>query len=128
MSTRLDNRSAEFDAYVTTLLSDSVLDQLRSANDWSSLEEKLAKIYLAILRPFAKDCHIQREFGFDLPLTPELSGNGESVCLGAVNFRGLFRRNGRETLLEPCNGFFPKTNDLTRHRTLHEVYLLMVGK
>jgi len=128
MSAKLYDFSLAFDNYLTEFLSDNVLNELQNTTEWWGFEEQLAKVYLAILRPFLRDCHLNRDLGFDLSSAREVAVADEGICLGALNFRGLFRRNGRETLLEPCNGYLPRTSAIDRHESLHETYLQMVGK
>ena len=63
-----------------------------------------------------------------LPPSPYTSAQLTSVRSGALNFRGLYRRNGRETLLEPCGLFSPQSDDTPRHNNLHHIYMQLVRK
>lgn len=126
MSNPLDN-------YVDKLVSDELLKLLNQVceYEWWNVEKILAKLYLALLYPFIRNRHQIRHkgfFGFPLPDLPEIGSNSSSIRLGAVNYRGLFRQNGRLTLLEPCGNFRPHCTDSDQHDYLHAFYMRLVGK
>jgi len=126
MSNPLDN-------YVDKLVSDELLKLLNQVceYEWWNVEKILAKLYLALLYPFIRNRHQIRHkgfFGFPLPDLPEIGSNSSSIRLGAVNYRGLFRQNGRLTLLEPCGDFRPRCTNSDQHDYLHAFYMRLVGK
>jgi len=97
---------------------------------WSELEDEIGRVYRGYLRSLLPDPHVDRS-GADLPYTVERPSDppfGGQVTLGAINQRGLFRQNGRATLLEPCGDFSPRTKDPVRHDALHHVYMHLVSK
>lgn len=117
--------------YLNQLLNKDVLRTAGTQTNWAVHESFLAGLYRGILRAFLADCHIPWPEGISLPqlpLSPYTSAQLTSVRLGALNFRGLYRRNGRETLLEPCGSFLPRCSDTARHRTLHHIYMQLVRK
>lgn len=120
-----------FDHYVTALLTKEYLGHFRSLATWNEFESALGKVFLALLRPFLTDLHIPRDktyFQFELPEYKVDGVQDSDIRLGAVNFRGLYQRNGRETTLEPCGLFAPKAVSEPHHRSLHKLYMRLVHK
>lgn len=93
---------------------------------WSNLEDLIGHVYRSFLRSLLSDPHIK-----DLRYVidqQEAKPLGENVTLCAINHRGLFRQNGRSTLLEPCGAFYPRTAIAKRHEALHHTYMYLVQK
>jgi len=100
----------------------------RDSQVWSKLEDTIGGVYHSYLRSLLSDPHVERRAD-DLPyaVAPACPPPfGANVTLGAINQRGLFRQNGRATLLEPCGAFSPRTTEAGRHDALHHVYMHLV--
>jgi len=99
------------------------------ARRWSQLEDEIGSIYRSYLRSLLHDPHVEDRPEIELAyVVKNAAPFGTNITLGAINQRGLFRRNGRATLLEPCGDFSPRTQSASQHDALHHVYMHLVRK
>jgi len=121
---------SSFDDYLTYLASTTALPGDASENDWLALETSIAQIFLRILEPFVSNAYYKPSPHWgDISFSLDEVSDAD-IRLAALNFRGLYQRNGRETHLVPCGNFYPKApdNEDKRHGILHNVYMYLVDK
>ncbi len=98
---------------------------------WHEFERIIGNLFLSILRPFIPNPQIKRDSALDGFITSKFNIHNiaeTGICLGAVNFRGLYQRNGRQTILEPCGSFLPSSTLEDFHSSIHETYLNLASK
>ena len=114
--------------YIDAFLSDDVVSKVNEVKQWNALEDILGHIFFGLANFFAPHeydtfpCPHNGSNDFALSIPSTTRPNISTQYL-AVNFRGLYRRNGRETIIATYNKFRSKYPKLESHIKLHSIYM-----
>lgn len=119
---------AELKRYLDALVSDTLLARLQPATTWPTFEATLGQVYFGLASFFAPaeyaEVPLVHDLGGAIRIPSEPRAAGVTVVrYVAANFRGLYQRNGRETLLAPYGELRNSQPNVVAHRTLHAKYM-----
>jgi hypothetical protein len=124
----------KFQEYLNNLFSTNkdFFEFVIKTKHWPTIEHLWGNIYFAVASYFAQADYTtpptiykgQEENKIPSILIPNMPRPEElTTQYVAVNFRGLYRRNGRETTLAPFKGLREKYPHFEVHKELHELYM-----
>lgn len=127
----IEREMDQFQEYINAFISDELIDKIKSEYKvWPKLENLLGHLFFGLVNFFAPAEHEEVPFHTDsedifpnilIPNSPRPSRLSTQYL--AVNFRGLFRGNGRETIIAVYDKLNLKCNDLSLHKKLHHIYM-----
>lgn len=116
--------------YIDLFLTRDLIGRVRDYSQWPELEDVIGELYFGLTSFFCPPEYKRipsKELHPPLPLSPRQRGTAPIRYL-AVNFRGLYQRNGRETIIAPFGKLRRLQNNVERHRSLHEAYLQLLSR